>query len=606
LGHDTISVGDSLSLNFLGSPTDQNGLIITGNNDLLRFASASLYDSYTILGTGNGIDTIVIAGSAPFEIQNGMTLAAANGNNVFAVSPAQLTGMTTLSGTSVTETGSLQTFTVPTTGIYSFTLTGAQGGTGWVWAYSDGTPGGLGAEAMGTVHLNAGDVIDLVIGGMGGSSNEYQGLGGGGGGGSFIYNATTSSLIAVAGGGGGGDGHQKGAGQSGTNGGNGGGVGGASGGTNGNGGNGSNGNQAAGGGGFLTNGYGSAGGKSFLNGSAGGTNSGYISGGYGGGGGGYYQGGGGGGGYSGGGGGSGYTPRGGGGGGSYEAPAVSSDYIIAGQNSGNGFTNIQQVHQGARDIIVGGIGIGNNTLSVTAAAILSDSDFANVVNFTTLSLTGSSSVSLASAAQTAGFNQVIGGSGSNRINASGVTSPITLNNSAETSGNYGYLYAGSGADTLIAGSGNDYFYGGSGADYFVGGSGFNQIQGWSGLSTQNSGSDTFMGGSSSGFFVLGDSLGNAYGSTTPGSGSVALIENFTSSDWLQLHDYANDGIAGAKGYYQDYSLVSGSWGSGPTAYNQQLYSVINGASTLVADINYVGSNHNPQNDILYNTNYVHA
>ena len=72
---------------------------------------------------------------------------------------------------------------------------------------------------------------------------------------------------------------------------------------------------------------------------------------------------------------------------------------------------------------------------------------------------------------------------------------------------------------------------------------------------------------------------NAYGS----GGSKALLSDFTGgTDALQLHDYGS----GAS----DYSLVSGSWGSGATAYNEQLFDVHGGGSTLLANINYSGSN----------------
>jgi hypothetical protein len=185
-------------------------------------------------------------------------------------------------------TGAIVDCTVLTTDSYSITAYGAQGGTGLAGA------GGLGAEVAEDITINAGDVLEILAGGMGATGNR-----GGGGGGTFVYDITTSMLLLAAGGGGFS-------------------------------GNGANGSENA------------KGGFSFLNGGAGGIGTGAGqggSGGFGGGGaGGQSDGGGGGGGYSGGGGGA--PGNGGGGGGSFVSGALTQ--LIGAENAGNGLVYIAE------------------------------------------------------------------------------------------------------------------------------------------------------------------------------------------------------------------------------------------------------------------------
>jgi len=180
-------------------------------------------------------------------------------------------------------TGAMQSFTVPA-GVTSITIEalGAQGGGG----------GGLGAKMTGTFTVTPGQVLQVLVGGLGGNGGSY---GSGGGGGTFVV--APGNVLLIAAGGGGGTGHNNnGVGQpysigtTATSGNAGGDTNGGAGGTAGNGGAlgncnscGANGN-AGGGGGFLTNGAGQApayGGLSFLNGGSGGI----LNGGFGGGGG---------------------------------------------------------------------------------------------------------------------------------------------------------------------------------------------------------------------------------------------------------------------------------------------------------------------------------
>jgi len=96
-------------------------------------------------------------------------------------------------------TGAIQTWTVPA-GVTSLTITanGAQGGN----ITSGGLfQGGKGASIKGTVSVNPGDIISILVGG-GGIVNSC-GATSGGGGGTFVVNQTANSLLVIAGGGGG-------------------------------------------------------------------------------------------------------------------------------------------------------------------------------------------------------------------------------------------------------------------------------------------------------------------------------------------------------------------------------------------------------------------
>ena len=97
------------------------------------------------------------------------------------VALSSLAAFTAANATPVTfsYTGSIVDWTVTTSGVYDLLAFGAQGGRGI------GQSGGLGAEMGGDVHLTAGDVLAIAVGGMG-SYHGGAGGGGGGGGGTFI------------------------------------------------------------------------------------------------------------------------------------------------------------------------------------------------------------------------------------------------------------------------------------------------------------------------------------------------------------------------------------------------------------------------------------
>jgi hypothetical protein len=95
------------------------------------------------------------------------------------------------------STGTIETWTVPVTGDWTFTVAGAQGGS-----RSSGSVGGPGAVVTATFTLTQGTVVRILVGrqgpqGVSGSANQ------GGGGGSFVWTDGATTPLLVAGGGGG-------------------------------------------------------------------------------------------------------------------------------------------------------------------------------------------------------------------------------------------------------------------------------------------------------------------------------------------------------------------------------------------------------------------
>jgi hypothetical protein len=247
--------------------------------------------------------------------------------------------------------GTIKDITITTTGTYAFTADGAKGGN-----FFGRVVGGAGAAVSGDIFLQAGTVLELVIGGEG---NPGIG-GGGGGGGTFIIETNNGTspvdiILAVAGGGGGaGSTGNGGGGRTGPTGGNGGGGNSGLGGSAAGGAGGVDGQPGqgpfAGGGGFTggagDSGFGGRNGSdaqiNFAGGRGPGSNPTPGAGGLGGGGGGASSAGGGGGGYGGGGGGNGGggTGGGGGGGGSYLNPSVTNPSFTAAINDAGGTVTI--------------------------------------------------------------------------------------------------------------------------------------------------------------------------------------------------------------------------------------------------------------------------
>ena len=259
-------------------------------------------------------------------------------------------------------TGSIDSYTVPSTGDYWIEAAGAEGGK----ATNSAIGPGRGATVGGKFQLTAGSALRVLVGQQAPAttSGSYAGWGNGGGGGSFVTLAAASVAndqpLLVAGGGGGSgavDNANK-HGQAGMAGGAGS-VAGGAGGTAGSGGaQPSVGSYTSGaGGGFLgdgannnpiTTGHTANGGQAFVNGGAGGNSSNHAPGGFGGGGAGTGVGtGGGGGGYSGGGAGGSAAAVGiGGGGGSFNAGADAMAPLVGATdgNPGNGWVKICTTH----------------------------------------------------------------------------------------------------------------------------------------------------------------------------------------------------------------------------------------------------------------------
>jgi hypothetical protein len=264
---------------------------------------------------------------------------------------AGLTTPTYCTDLTLVASGAYQTMTILTTGNYRIDAAGAQGGAETP-AYG-GVQGGMGARVSGTVALQAGDILCVIVGMRpAGPLSVYDP--GAGGGGSFVFksDATCSvqgELLVAAGGGAGGKGSNAATTADGR-------AGAAPGGTNGSGGsalqNAGYHSGGAGTGWYTAGQQGSS--ETFAGGGqhwAGGTGSNFAgfrssAGGFGGGGGAGQVcnagcGSGGGGGYGGGGGGAQIVERNGGGGGSYVAPTATRNTLTPTTNPGHGQVTIK-------------------------------------------------------------------------------------------------------------------------------------------------------------------------------------------------------------------------------------------------------------------------
>jgi hypothetical protein len=108
----------------------------------------------------------------------------------------------TFSNTSTGRTGTIQTWTVPSTGNYTIEAQGAGGGYSYFNGTSNTNPGGKGAKIVGTFSLTSGDVIKILVGQQG-TDQPSPSRGGAGGGGTFVWKSSGSVLLITAGGGGG-------------------------------------------------------------------------------------------------------------------------------------------------------------------------------------------------------------------------------------------------------------------------------------------------------------------------------------------------------------------------------------------------------------------
>jgi Ca2+-binding RTX toxin-like protein len=160
----------------------------------------------------------------------------------------------------------------------------------------------------------------------------------------------------------------------------------------------------------------------------------------------------------------------------------------------------------------GASGVDVLILSNDTAAVV-DSFFTNMLSVGSFqTANGANDISLGVEASEAGIETITGGIGDDILNASAMTSAVTL-------------------------------MGGLGADTLTGGSAGNRLQGWGGTSTANVSNDTLTGGAGTNVFVLGDATGNAYGfDSNPAVNYRALITGFVvGTDSFQLWDADQSG-----------------------------------------------------------------
>jgi gliding motility-associated-like protein len=195
------------------APSVNGNLVLCGPGSTVLTASGGLatYNWYanaagsTLLGTGASFTTPVINTTTTYYVNTQQAGNFGVGSQTFNF------------------TGGPQSFTAPVTGTYTFDLYGARGGN--VTSYYP-TNGGLGGRAQGTTTLNAGQVINVYVGGQGqdrmgnhpygsctfvpggwngGGANRSAGNGTPGGGASDIRvggNALANRIIVAGGGGG--------------------------------------------------------------------------------------------------------------------------------------------------------------------------------------------------------------------------------------------------------------------------------------------------------------------------------------------------------------------------------------------------------------------
>ena len=195
------------------APSVNGNLVLCGPGSTVLTASGGLatYNWYanaagsTLLGTGASFTTPVLNTTTTYYVNTQQAGNFGVGSQTFNF------------------TGGPQSFTAPVTGTYTFDLYGARGGN--VTSYYP-TNGGLGGRAQGTTTLNAGQVINVYVGGQGqdrmgnhpygncafvpggwngGGANRSAGNGTPGGGASDIRvggNALANRIIVAGGGGG--------------------------------------------------------------------------------------------------------------------------------------------------------------------------------------------------------------------------------------------------------------------------------------------------------------------------------------------------------------------------------------------------------------------
>ena len=137
---------------------------------------------------------LALCGTASFAQWNFSACAATGATGPTQAACDTAYGATNLAG-AVTVAGGIQSWTVPTSGVYRITAVGGQGAAG-----APAHAGGRGAELSGDFTLSAGTTLRIAVGqqGLGQGSNSN----GGGGGGSFVVSSADSPMLVAGGGGG--------------------------------------------------------------------------------------------------------------------------------------------------------------------------------------------------------------------------------------------------------------------------------------------------------------------------------------------------------------------------------------------------------------------
>jgi hypothetical protein len=148
-------------------------------------------------------------------------------------------------------------------------------------------------------------------------------------------------------------------------------------------------------------------------------------------------------------------------------------------------------------------------------------------------------VTIGTNAQISGISTVVGGNGGDEIDASGMTTAVTL------SGGLNVRLASDNPtsltilkDTLVGGSGDDSLYGDNFYDSLVGGNGADTLTGTSASALGANEIDTLTGDGGNDWFILGDAS-NAYYNTADGKGDYAIITDFSAGDIIQLKNVSS-------------------------------------------------------------------
>lgn len=177
----------------ISTPTNQAVKYYTDSTPLTGLTSGNTYFLKNVESTFSGTNALyTITG-------NTHTFTSCGQTGRLGPNSAQIAAgySTTWHGTYVTQ-GSYQGYqdwTVPVSGVYDFTVSGASGFEG-----SGGGTAGRGATVKGRVTLTKGEIITIAVG-QRGNAPTANGVYGGSGGGTFVVRKTGNEPLFVAGGG---------------------------------------------------------------------------------------------------------------------------------------------------------------------------------------------------------------------------------------------------------------------------------------------------------------------------------------------------------------------------------------------------------------------